>query len=86
MEREVFEYELLKESLHRCSQNNMNQASAGYNAKWFRKGGLFGAKWQAERLYSDEEVLDLLKALQIEKSINTDRIDIDKWFEQFRKK
>jgi hypothetical protein len=36
---------LIKESLHRTSQNNFNQASAGYNAKWFRRGGMFVPKW-----------------------------------------
>ena len=41
---------IAKEGLYRTSQNNFNQASAGYNAKWFRRGGLFGAKLQQERI------------------------------------
>jgi hypothetical protein len=40
-----------KEGLYRASQNNMNQAEAGYNAKWFVRGAL----WQAERMR--EEIL-----------------------------
>ena len=39
-----------------------------------------GAKWQAERMYSEEEVLNLLrKAHFVEQNIN-------EWFEQFKKK
>ena len=45
-----------------------------------------GAKWQQERSYSEEEVIDLLKALQIGYYIHNERVDIDKWFEQFKKK
>ena len=41
---------ITKEGLYRTSQNNFDQASAGYNAKWFRRGGLFGAKLQQERI------------------------------------
>ena len=39
-----------------------------------------GAKWQQERSYSEEEVLELLrKAHFVEQNI-------DEWFEQFKKK
>ena len=41
-----------KEGLFRASQHNFNQAEAGYNAKWFKRGAVFGAKWQSEK--SDE--------------------------------
>ena len=38
-----------------------------------------GAKWQQERMYSEEEVLELLrKAHFVEQNI-------DEWFEQFKK-
>jgi len=36
--------------------------------------------------YSEEEVIDLLKALQIGYYIHNERVDIDKWFEQFKNK
>lgn len=39
---------IAKEGLYRTSQNNFNQASAGYNAKWFKRGGIFAAKLQQE--------------------------------------
>jgi hypothetical protein len=40
-----------------------------------------GAKWQAEKMYSEEEVIDLLNDCRGENPI-----DIKKWFEQFKKK
>jgi len=43
----IFELEKLKkefaeEGLKRASQHNFNQAEAGYNAKWFKRGALYG--------------------------------------------
>jgi len=46
-----------------------------------RNSFINGAKWQAERMYSEEEVKSIL--------LKTDRFlraDLDIWFEQFRKK
>jgi hypothetical protein len=86
MESENFEKVLLKESLHRSSQNNMNQAEAGYNAKWFRRGGLFALKWQQERSYSEEEVKTIIFARDFHYQKEKELLDIDKWFEQFKKK
>lgn len=42
-----------------------------------------GAKFQSERMYSEEEVLNLIK-----KGYYThyDSLTIDEWFEQFKKK
>jgi len=45
-----------------------------------------GAKWQQERSYSEEEVLEMLKELEIECVINPRRTEIKEWFEQFKKK
>lgn len=55
----------------------------------FIQGANFGAKWQQERSYSEEEVLILIK-----KGISAWRnedysdgvLETDKWFEQFKKK
>jgi hypothetical protein len=45
-----------------------------------------GAKWQQERSYSEEEVLDILrKSHSIEQTSKMDSW-ITKWFEQFKKK
>jgi hypothetical protein len=43
------------------------------------------AKWQAEKMYSEEEVLELLLKSKIETS-NLYYEDMKDWFEQFKKK
>jgi hypothetical protein len=52
----------------------------------FLSGFEYGAKWQQERSYSEEEVLYILKELEIECVINPRRIEIEEWFEQFKKR
>jgi len=49
MEIETIKEAATKEGIFRASQNNFNQAEAGYNAKWFIRGALFGAKWQSKQ-------------------------------------
>jgi len=44
-----------------------------------------GAKWQSERMYSEEEVKQIIDATLIEHS-DFVLADIPKWFEQFKKK
>ena len=45
-----------------------------------------GAKWQAERMYSEEEVLKLLLNSEEYTSRFNGRTDLRSWFEQFKKK
>ena len=48
-----------------------------------RKSFIKGAKWQAERMYSEEEVKHIIsEALQ--SALVT--VDLEQWFEQFKKK
>ena len=52
-----------------------------------RIGFIEGAKWQQERMYSEEEVMDIL--LLSYSSISDKSLagaDLRKWFEQFKKK
>jgi hypothetical protein len=46
----------------------------------FQTGGIFGAKWQADRMYSEEEVLKLLRKCHFVEQ------NIEEWFEQYKKK
>jgi hypothetical protein len=48
----------------------------------------FGAKWQQERSYSEEEVLELLilRTLHCKTETKFNYINTKKWFEQFKKK
>ena len=51
----------------------------------FIEGFQQGAKWQAEKMYSEEEVKQIIEATLIEYS-DFVLADIPKWFEQFKKK
>jgi len=48
-EKKQYEHIFYGEGLKRASQHNFNQAKAGYNAKWFKRGTLFGYKWKSEK-------------------------------------
>ena len=56
------------------------------NYKALKEGFIAGAKWQQERSYSEEEVLDLLCARNIEFNLYEGRDEVEKWFKQFKKK
>jgi hypothetical protein len=60
------------EGIKRASQHNFNQAEAGYNAKWFKRGALFG---RIETLKENEELLNALYQL----------VSLKKWKEEFGK-
>jgi hypothetical protein len=66
-----------EETLEEAAERNYNEA--GVNA-YFNNGFIRGAKWQQERMYSEEEVIDLLNYL------GKDKQDLYDWFEQFKKK
>jgi hypothetical protein len=46
----------------------------------------FGAKWQAERMYSEEEVKKFIKDFLFERGIGREVQNVNEWFEQFKKK
>jgi hypothetical protein len=46
----------------------------------------FGAKWQAERMYSEEEVLELIWKYETRQTSMVGYSNVKKWFEQFKKK
>jgi hypothetical protein len=52
----------------------------------FQTGGIFGAKWQADRMYSEEEVLIILDKF-LTSMIKGEKTGLlEEWFEQFKKK
>ena len=63
--------------------NEIEQISEYDIGRWY--GRIEGAKWQAERMYSEEEVLELLLKSKIETS-NLYYEDMKEWFEQSKKK
>lgn len=75
-----------QETLEECFLANIkNVLQFGNDAQAIRfMEKYFEAK--QERSYIEEEVIDLLKALQIHYLTYNERVNIDKWFEQFKKK
>jgi hypothetical protein len=69
-------------------QETLEEVAENYAEKWndlenqFKLSSCFiaGAKWQQEKSYSEEEVLELLLTSKIEK-----HEDIKEWFEKFKK-
>ena len=65
-----------------------NKAYCFYGDVELREAFELGAKWQQERMYSEEEVIELLKTF--DKNFNSGIVErnkgIKKWFEQFKKK
>ncbi len=58
----------------------------GQQSEFYQLGFVEGAKWQQERMYSDEEVIDLLQEMNNWPTTFEGKIDIREWFEQFKKK
>ena len=48
-------------------------------------GFIDGAKWQQERMYNEEEVLDILGDFFYD-HVNHQSANIEEWFEQFKNK
>ena len=54
--------------------------------KLVRDGFIAGAKWQQERMYSEEEVHAIIESYQNNVENNPNHITYDKWFEKLKKK
>jgi hypothetical protein len=52
----------------------------------YKRAVEFGAKWQQERSYSEEEVIFFIKEALNYSSLHYNRVSVDDWFEQFKKK
>jgi hypothetical protein len=77
---ETNKQETLEEASHTAWLNYEHVEGNLYSTS-FKNGFKFGAKWQQERMYSEEDVKSIL--------MKTDRFlkaDLDIWFEQFKKK
>jgi hypothetical protein len=77
-----------KETLEEAAEKYANELPEPYNYginSDKKKGFIEGAKWQQERMYSEEEVKQIIEATLIEYS-DFVLADIPQWFEQFKKK
>lgn len=72
---------MIQETLEEAAENNSKKVGsyAGY------QDFIAGAKWQQKRMYSEEEVKQIIDATLIEHS-DFVLADIPEWFEQFKKK
>jgi hypothetical protein len=73
--------ETLEEAAERIAYNSTEENKGFPSIKIF----IEGAKWQQERMYSEEEVKDILIKYQHYLTVDDD-IDADEWFKQFKKK
>jgi len=76
-----------KETLEEAAENY----SEGWGENNDEKSFIAGAKWQAERMYSEEDMIEFAKWVFLEVGSNTgkDRTNkelFNEWFEQFKKK
>lgn len=89
MEKETLEYrEKRAEELLKAAENVFTISRENYKA---RRGFIEGAEWQAERMYSEDEVLELLiKCVDILGESNLSEKDSDKkvveFFNRYKKK
>ena len=71
-------------------KNPLNKPEWHYNRdiNCFKKRKAFinGAKYQADKMYSEEEVIDFLQEMNDWPTTFEGRIDIEDWFEQCKKK
>ena len=80
---EKHSYELQQETIEEAVNRLWNDPSKQLTSK---NSFIEGAKWQQERMYSEEEVLEILiKSEEFTSSFNS-RTDLTKWFVHFRKK
>jgi hypothetical protein len=73
--------ETLEEAIKRLRGFYVDSAFRG-----FSEGFKDGAKWQAERMYSEEEALRMLVLFRVYFMLDIKKEDIIKWFERFKKK
>jgi len=82
--------EAKQETLEEAAENfaNSKEWMNGGSSNWVQFSFKNGAKWQSERSYSKEEVLQIYKDYEsyVIKTPITEVIEFSKWFEQFKKK
>ena len=85
-----------KETLEEAAEKHYEEQSREFEnntdnpifdtSRYLVAGFIDGAKWQAERMYSEEEVLELIWKYETRKTSMVGYGNVKKWFEQFKKK
>jgi hypothetical protein len=88
--KRVSEKNTIQETLEEAAANESEYLADWEDKDMYQKGFIAGAKWQAERMYSEEEVYrklhNLMTDIKLYGVVINDDIDLKKWFEQFKKK
>jgi hypothetical protein len=77
-----------KETLEEAAENyryNWDKFSGGLDTTFTAINFIKGAEWQAERMYSEEEVISMLKLLSYDLHNIYPLNSLEEWFEQFKK-
>lgn len=69
--------EFAKEGLKRASQNNFNQSEVRYNAKWFKRGALFGHQKAIKEFIQSPEQIKINKKCKCKRATFTRTVDAD---------
>jgi hypothetical protein len=72
-----------KETIEETAERLWNDPSKQLTSK---NSFIEGAKFQAERMYSEEEVLELIWKYETRQTSMVGYGNVKKWFEQFKKK
>ena len=76
--------ETLEEAAEKFRSNNPGTMQGGNNTK-ILNAFKNGAKWQAERMYSEEEVKDMLQKRLQSVGIFSSKEATEVWFKQYKK-
>jgi hypothetical protein len=90
MKKETLE-EVAERLVKETTLYGSQEASIGSSARSYFETELrcvlLGMKWQQERSYSEEEVISLIKAREIEQGFyGVKGLTTEEWFKQFKKK
>jgi hypothetical protein len=83
---------MTKETLEEAAENYANKKghipTTELEDAIFKQGFLDGAQWQQERMYSEEEVFEIVRLMDITGGVgdHCGPVTREKWFEQFKKK
>jgi hypothetical protein len=86
------EKETLEEAAERYGNKKGHIPTTELEDAIFKQGFTDGANWQAEKSYSEEEMYSALQKLRlvfksgVQKWQEDFEFDLDKWFEQFKKR
>lgn len=78
---------VVKQTLEETADNfaNSKEWLNGGASNWVQFSFKKGAEWQAERMYSEEEVLDILYK-HTEDLLAGKKVTLEEWFNQYKKK